>query len=64
MGGGISWLIYMSLAIPGYWFGMQLAVLLLQRHVMTDASLKRLCLLLLIANSLFNLLFLFISKIL
>jgi uncharacterized membrane protein YfcA len=62
MGGGLSWLIYLSLAIPGYWLGMQLAGILLQRHVMTDASLKRLCLLLLIANSLFNLLFLLISK--
>jgi uncharacterized membrane protein YfcA len=64
MGGGLSWLIYLFLAIPGYWLGMRAAELLLRRHVMTDASLKRLCLLLLIANSLFNLLFLLISKIL
>lgn len=62
MGGGLNWLIYLSFAIPGYWLGMRIAGLLLQRHVMTDGSLKRLCLLLLIANSLFNLLFLFISK--
>ncbi len=62
MGGGLGWLLYATLAIPAYWLGMKAAAILLERHVMPDAELKRLCLLLLIANSLFNLLFLLISK--
>ena len=62
MGGGLGWLFYLVLAIPGYWLGMKGAAILLERHVLPDAQIKRLCLLLLIANSLFNLLFLLISK--
>jgi uncharacterized membrane protein YfcA len=64
MGGGLSWLIYLFLVIPGYWMGMLIADLLQQRLVISDASLKRLCLLLLITNAVFNLLFLLISKML
>jgi hypothetical protein len=62
MGGGLAWLLYAALTIPAYWLGMNIAGILLEQHVMPDAQLKRLCLLLLIANSLFNLLFLLISK--
>lgn len=62
MGGGLGWLFYLILAIPGYWLGMKGAAILLERHVLPDAQIKRLCLLLLIANSLFNLLILLISK--
>jgi uncharacterized protein len=62
MGGGLGWLPYLVLAIPGYWLGMKVAAILLERHVMPDIQIKRLCLLLLIVNSLFNLLFLLISK--
>jgi hypothetical protein len=62
MGGGIGWLLYLTLAIPGYWFGMRAATILLERHAISDAKLKRICLSLLIANSLFNILFLLISK--
>ena len=61
MGGGLGWFLYLVVAIPAYWLGMKIAAILLEQHVMPDAQLKRLCLLLLIANSLFNLLFLLIS---
>lgn len=62
MGGGLAWLLYAALTIPAYWLGMKIAGILLDQHVMPDTQLKRLCLLLLIANSLFNLVFLLISK--
>jgi len=62
MGGGFGWLLYLLIAIPAYWMGMKLAGKVLSAHAMTDEALKRFCLLLLIANGSFNLLFLLISK--
>lgn len=55
MGAGLDWLIYFIVGLPTYWVGMKVAEFLLKRHVMPDEALKRLCLLLLIANALFNL---------
>jgi uncharacterized protein len=62
MGGGLDWISYLLLAIPSYWLGMSLAKAVLEAHAVSDSALKRLCLLLLIANGGFNLLFLFIFK--
>ena len=62
MGGGLDWFVYLLLAIPSYWLGMILAKRVLEAHAVSDSALKRLCLLLLIANAGFNLLFLFIFE--
>ena len=62
MGGGLEWIPYLLFAIPSYWLGMRLAKAILEAHAVSDSALKRLCLLLLIANASFNLLFLFIFK--
>ena len=62
MGGGIDWLTYLLIAIPAYWFGMGAATWVLEAHAVSDGALKRLCLLLLIVNAGFNILFLFIFK--
>jgi hypothetical protein len=62
MGGGIDWLVYLAVAIPDYWLGMRIAKGVLEEHAVSDDVLKRLCLLLLIANAAMNLLFLFILK--
>ncbi|BDT74856.1 MULTISPECIES: sulfite exporter TauE/SafE family protein [unclassified Polynucleobacter] len=62
MGGGIDWLVYLLLAIPAYWVGMRAAKGVLEAHAVSDGALKRLCLLLLIVNAGFNLLFLVIFK--
>lgn len=60
-GGGLSWIPYLLLAIPGYWLGMVMAGKLLTLHVISDLKIKRLCLLLLMVNAVFNLLLLLIS---
>jgi uncharacterized protein len=60
MGGGIGWLEYLMFAMPAYWLGLRLARWVLEAHAVSDHSLKRLCLGLLIANAAFNLVFLFI----
>ncbi len=62
MGGGLEWVPYLLLAIPSYWLGLRLAKAVLEAHTVSDGALKRLCLLLLMANGGFNLLFLFIFK--
>lgn len=62
MGAGLSWIYYLLVAIPAYYIGMCLGSFLFARHVVPDASIKRLCLLLLICNAIFNLFLLFISK--
>ena len=62
MGGGIDWLAYLAVAIPAYWLGMRIAKGVLEVHAVSDGLLKRLCLLLLMANAAMNLLFLFILK--
>ena len=62
MGGGIDWLAYLIFAIPAYWFGLSLAQRVLGAHAVSDGALKRLCLVLLIANAGLNLLFLLIFK--
>jgi len=62
MGGGLDWFAYLLLAIPSYWLGMILAKRVLEAHTVSDSALKRLCLLLLIVNAGFNLLFLFIFE--
>jgi uncharacterized membrane protein YfcA len=62
MGGGIEWLAYLIIAIPAYWLGLRLAQGVLGAHTLSDQALKRLCLMLLIANAAFNLLFLIIFK--
>jgi len=60
MGGGLEWLTYLFWAIPAYWLGLRLAKRLLESHAVSDYSLKRLCLGLLITNAGFNLAFLLI----
>ncbi|QWD91268.1 sulfite exporter TauE/SafE family protein [Polynucleobacter sp. MWH-Braz-FAM2G] len=62
MGGGLDWLPYLLLAIPGYCLGLSIAKSVLRMHAVSDSALKRLCLLILIANAVFNLVFLFIFK--
>jgi uncharacterized membrane protein YfcA len=62
MGGGIDWFNYLVFAIPAYWLGLRLSQWVLEAHAVSDGALKRLCLMLLIANAGFNLLFLFIFK--
>ncbi len=62
MGGGLGWLTYLLFAIPAYWLGLSLAQWVLGMHALSDNALKRLCLMLLIANAGFNLLFLLIFK--
>ena len=62
MGGGIGWLSYLIFAIPAYWLGLRLAKAVLEAHAVSDSALKRLCLMLLMANAGFNLLILFIFK--
>lgn len=63
MGGGIAWLSYLAFAIPAYWLGLRLAQRVLATHALSDSALKRLCLMLLIVNAGFNLLFLLIFKV-
>jgi uncharacterized membrane protein YfcA len=60
MGGGLGWLSYLILAIPVYWLGMKFADFLLTRSTFNDNDLKRLCFLVLIANSIFSLLILLV----
>lgn len=60
MGGGIDWFRYLAFAIPAYWLGLGLAQWVLGAHAFSDRALKRLCLIILIANAGFNLLFLLI----
>ena len=62
MGGGLDWLPYLLLAIPAYWLGLRIAKGVLGMHAVSDNALKRLCLLILIANATFNLVFLLIFK--
>lgn len=62
MGGGLDWLPYLLLAIPSYCLGLSIARSVLGMHAVSDSALKRLCLLMLIANAAFNLVFLFIFK--
>ena len=62
MGGGIAWFSYLLFAIPAYWFGIRLAQRVLVFHALSDKALKRFCLILLIVNAGFNLLFLLIFK--
>jgi len=62
MGGGINWLAFLLIAIPAYWLGMRIAKGILEAHAVSDSSLKRLCLVLLMANAAFNMLLLFILK--
>jgi uncharacterized membrane protein YfcA len=62
MGGGADWLAFTLIAIPAYWLGMRVAKGVLEAHAVSDDALKRLCLLLLMANAAFNLLLLFILK--
>lgn len=62
MGGGIDWFFYLIFAIPAYWLGLRLAQGVLEAHTVSDVALKKLCLMLLIANAVFNLLFLLIFK--
>lgn len=62
MGGGTMWMSFLLAAIPAYLLGMALGGRLLALHVMSDARMRRLCLMVLIVNASFNLLVLFISK--
>lgn len=62
MGGGLDWLFYLLFAIPAYWIGLRIAQGILLAHAVSDGTLKRLCLVLLIANAAFNLAFLLIFK--
>jgi len=62
MGGGLDWLPYLLLVIPAYWLGLRIAKGILGMHTVSDSALKRLCLLILIANAAFNLVFLLIFK--
>jgi len=62
MGGGLDWIPYLLLAIPAYWLGLVIAKGILGMHTVSDNALKRLCLLILIANAAFNLVFLLIFK--
>jgi len=62
MGEGIAWFGYLLIAIPAYWLGLRLAQRILAVHALSDNALKRFCLILLIVNAGFNLLFLFIFK--
>ena len=62
MGGGLGWCFYLIFSIPAYWVGMGLAKWVLGVHALSDGALKRLCLMLLIANAVFNLLLLLIYK--
>ena len=62
MGGGLDWLPYLLLAIPAYWLGLRIAKSVLGIHAVSDNALKRLCLLILIANAAINLVFLLIFK--
>lgn len=61
MGGGLEWLKYLLIAIPAYWIGMVLASYLLKKRDLSYEVIRRLCLTLLIANSSFNLVLLFMS---
>lgn len=62
MGGGLDWLSYLFIAIPAYWLGLRLAQRVLRAHAVSDETLKKLCLGLLLANASFNLLLLLIFK--
>jgi uncharacterized membrane protein YfcA len=62
MGGGLEWVPYLLLAIPSYWVGLRFAQRILNSHTISDGTLKRICLGLLIANAAFNLAFLLIFK--
>ena len=62
MGGGIDWLSYLIYAIPAYWLGMKIAKAVSEAHSLSDSALKSMCLWLLIANAVMNLLILFIHK--
>nr|WP_302480392.1 sulfite exporter TauE/SafE family protein [Polynucleobacter antarcticus] len=62
IGGSVGWLTYLFAAIPAYWVGMEMASYLLKRHDLSHEAIRRLCLILLIGNSGFNLLLLLISK--
>jgi uncharacterized membrane protein YfcA len=61
MGGGLEWLKYLLIAIPAYGFGMALASYLLKKRDISFEVIRSICLMLLIANSSFNLILLFIS---
>jgi len=61
MGGGFGWLSFLPAAIFAYWVGMRVAQYLLLVNAISDAAIKKVCLLLLITNSGFNLLLLLIS---
>ncbi|MDO8713503.1 MAG: sulfite exporter TauE/SafE family protein [Polynucleobacter sp.] len=62
MGAGLDWLYYLLVAIPAYSLGMYCGGRLLMQCPVSDAAIKRLCLLLLAFNAIFNLSLLFISK--
>lgn len=55
MGSGTEWTQYLFFALPAYYLGILAASFILNRHIQSDAYLKRLCLMLMIANSLCNL---------
>jgi uncharacterized membrane protein YfcA len=61
MGGGLEWLKYLLIAIPAYGFGMALASYLLKKRDISFEVIRSICLMLLIANSSFNLILLFVS---
>ena len=62
MGGGLEWLTYLFWSIPAYWLGLRFAQSVLRAHAVSDNSLKKLCLGLLMANAGFNLMLLLIFK--
>ena len=62
MGGGLAWLKYLLIAIPAYWIGMELASFLLKKRDLSFEVIRKLCLILLMANSSFNLVLLLVSE--
>jgi uncharacterized protein len=55
MGSGTEWIQYLFFAMPAYYLGILAASFILNRHIQSDAYLKRLCLWLMITNSVCNL---------
>ena len=64
MGAGLDWVYYLPLAIPAYSLGIYIGGRLLFHNPVPDSGIKRLCLMLLACNAIFNLCLLLISKLL
>ncbi len=62
MGSETRWAQYLFFAIPAYYLGILIASYALKKHTVADAYLKRLCLILMIANALFSLLIIALTQ--